>query len=80
MLLLVVPHLVGAPHPEVAMFAEQSPEAAAALEVLARQFIGATAIANAVLWVVLGLAGGWALPRILKSSEGMSSHFKTHSI
>ena len=79
-LLLVVPHLIGAPHPEVAMFAEQPPQAAAALESLAQQFIGATAIANAALWIVLGLAGVWALRRILKSSEDMSSHFKSHSV
>ena len=80
LLLLVIPHLVGAPHPEGAMFGEQPPEAAAALESLAQQFIGATAIANAALWVVLGLAGGWALRRILKSSEEISSHFKSHSV
>jgi cobalt transporter subunit CbtA len=79
-LLLVLPHFVGAPHPEGALFAEQPPEAAAALEGLARQFIGATAIANAVLWIVLGLAGGWALRRILESSEDMSSRFKSHSV
>lgn len=79
-LLLVVPHLIGAPHPESALFAEQPPETAAALEVLAQQFIGATAIANAALWIVLGLAGGWALRRILKSTEEMSSHFKSHSV
>ncbi|MGB5255375.1 MAG: CbtA family protein [Sedimenticolaceae bacterium] len=79
LLLLVVPHLIGAPHPEGTMFAEQPPEAAAALEALAQQFIGATAIANAALWIVLGLAGGWALRRMLKSTEETSSHFKSHS-
>jgi len=81
-LLLLVPHLVGAPHPEVGMFAEQPPEVAAALEGLAQQFIGATAIANAALWLVLGLAGGWALRRILESTKEVepSSHFKSHSV
>ena len=81
-LLILVPHFIGAPHPEGAMFAEQPPEAAAALEALAQQFIGATAIANAALWIVLGLAGGWALRRILTATGGeeMSSHFKSHSV
>lgn len=78
--LLLVPHLIGAPHPESAMFGEQPPQAAAALEVLAQQFIGATAIANAALWIVLGLAGGWALRRILASTGETSSHFKSHSV
>ena len=63
--LLIVPHLVGAPHPEGPMFAEQPPEAAAALEALAQQFIGATAIANGVLWLVLGLASAWSAKRIV---------------
>ena len=47
--LLVVPFLVGAPQPPTAMFADQPPAAAAELTRLARQFIGATAIANAAL-------------------------------
>ncbi|MCP5299437.1 MAG: CbtA family protein [Chromatiaceae bacterium] len=62
--LLIVPHLVGAPHPEGVMFPDQTPQAAAALELLARQFIGATAIANAVLWLALGLVSAWSVRRI----------------
>jgi cobalt transporter subunit CbtA len=65
--LLVVPHLVGAPHPEGAMFGEQPPVVAAELEQLAQQFFGATAIANAALWLVLGLASAWAVQRIVMS-------------
>lgn len=68
-LLLLVPHLVGAPHHEGALFAEQPPEAAAALESLARQFIGASAIANAALWIVLGVVGSWALRRMVGSID-----------
>ena len=68
-LLVLVPHLVGAPHHEGALFADQPPEAAAALEALAQQFIGATAIANAALWIVLGLVGVWALRRIVVSTD-----------
>jgi len=65
--LLVVPYMVGAPHPPAAMFAEQPPAAAAELAGLARQFIGATAIANVVLWLALGLASVWAVRRISPS-------------
>lgn len=65
--LLLVPHLVGAPRSATAPFAEQPSAAAAELEELARQFIGATALANAVLWLALGLASAWAVRRMMSS-------------
>lgn len=73
LVLLVVPHLVGAPHPATTMFADQPSVVAAELEQLAQQFIGATAIANAALWLVLGLASAWAVRRIVVSSGTKSS-------
>jgi len=66
--LLAVPHLIGAPEPP-ALFGGQSPSAVAELTKLARQFIGATALANAVLWLALGLASVWAARRIVSTSE-----------
>ena len=62
---LVVPHLVGAPHPEGAMFVGQSDEAVRALEVLAMEFFGATAIANFILWLVIGIGGAWSVSKII---------------
>ncbi len=73
-LLLIVPHLVGAPHAPGAMFAEQPPAAAAQLEQLAQQFIGATAIANLFFWLALGLAAAWSVRRIVASTR---SEFKS---
>jgi len=70
--LLVVPHLIGAPHTTTEMFAGQSPGAVAELEQLAHDFIGATAIANAALWITLGLASAWAVQRIV-SGPGSTS-------
>jgi cobalt transporter subunit CbtA len=67
--LVAVPHLVGAPEAPTAMFAEYPPAMAAELEVLTRQFFSATAIANAIQWLVLGLASAWAVRRMLKKSE-----------
>lgn len=46
--LIALPHLVGAPHPEVA--------GGSAPESLEEAFVAATLIANAVFWVVLGVA------------------------
>lgn len=62
--LLVVPHLVGAPPGPPDPFAGQSPAAAAELASLARQFVSATAIANAVLWLAIGLTSAWAVRKI----------------
>jgi cobalt transporter subunit CbtA len=70
--LLIIPHIVGAPHPEGHMFGDQPPAVAAQLEELAQQFIGATAIANAVLWVVIGLVAGWSVQRIIASMKSVA--------
>lgn len=66
--LLVVPHLVGAPHTATGPFAEYPPEAAAELAKLARQFVWATALANALYWLALGSASVWAVRRFLKEA------------
>jgi cobalt transporter subunit CbtA len=51
LVLLVVPHLVGAPHPAV--------PGGAAPEELAQAFIHATALANGVFWLALGGLTGY---------------------
>jgi cobalt transporter subunit CbtA len=66
--LLVVPHLVGAPHPATGPFADYPPPAAAELAELARQFVWATALANALYWLALGSASAWAVRRFLKEA------------
>ncbi len=63
--LLAVPHLIGAPQPPAGVIVDLSPQAIAQLAGLAEQFVGATAIANAALWLALGLASAWAVRRIL---------------
>jgi len=68
-LVIFLPYLVGAPHPDSAMFAGQTAEAASALEILAKQFIGATAVANAIFWIALGSLSVWAMQRISFAKE-----------
>lgn len=51
LVLLVVPHLIGAPHPAV--------HGSAAPEQLAQAFIHATALANALFWLTLGGLTGY---------------------
>lgn len=67
--LLVIPHLVGAPHLDGPMFPDQSSEAAEALENLAQKFVGATAIANVILWIVVGWLSAWSINRVLSLEE-----------
>ncbi|MDX8129977.1 MULTISPECIES: CbtA family protein [Methylomonas] len=54
--LLVLPHIIGAPHPEVAH--------ALAPEALQQQFVIGTAINNAVFWLALGALSGMALRKV----------------
>ena len=56
--LLVAPHLVGAPHPEVT--------GGLAPVALDRAFFAASAGANAVFWIVLGLAAFMAFGRLTR--------------
>ena len=66
--LLVVPYWVGAPHLASNPFADYPPAAAVDLTDLARQFVWATALANAFYWLVLGSASAWAVRRFLKEA------------
>jgi len=61
--LLAVPFVVGAPHLHGDAIVGYSPEAHAALEQLAQQFVWATAWVSVSFWISLGLAGGWAYQR-----------------
>ena len=63
-LIIAVPYLIGAPHPDGPMFLSQTLESARALEALAADFIYATALANAVFWLVLGSLTAWACSQI----------------
>ncbi|MFC5697697.1 CbtA family protein [Pseudomonas sp. GCM10022186] len=53
--LLVIPHVVGAPQPD--LHSSLAPEA------LAREFIAASLITNAAFWAVLGWAAAWLYRR-----------------
>ncbi len=66
-LVIAVPYLIGAPHPEGPMFLGQTPESTRALEALAADFVYAAAIVNAVFWLVLGSLVTWSGVRISRS-------------
>ncbi len=61
---IAAPWLVGAPQPQVHGFLHPDAQALAALTDLQAQFIYATAIANAVFWVILGGLTGYTAKRL----------------
>lgn len=73
LVLLPLPYLFGAPEADGPLFADHGPDAVAALEQLHTRFIIATGAVNAVFWVVLGVACGWAMRRWM-SVEQRPSH------
>lgn len=54
-LLLLMPHILGAPQPIVHGFVNTDPEAVKALTALWHEFIIQTSLANALLWLIIGL-------------------------
>ena len=53
-LLIITPHLIGAPQPEVHGFANTNPEAVSELTRLWHTFIVQTSLANGLLWLIIG--------------------------
>lgn len=54
-LMLLIPHLIGAPQPESHGFVNTDPEAINALTTLWHEFILQTSVANGLLWLIIGL-------------------------
>jgi len=72
-LLLVLPHLVGAPHLDGPEFTHPDPLAVETLISLHADFIVASALANLVFWGVLGLMSAWVLNRWVLKGIGRSA-------
>jgi cobalt transporter subunit CbtA len=62
---LLLPHLIGAPHPEVQGFVNSDTAAISALSQLEHQFLISTAWVNLVYWLVLGLISGLFAHKLL---------------
>jgi len=58
-ILLILPHLIGAPQPEQHGFSHPDPDAVLILMDLWQQFILQTSIANALLWLIIGATTGY---------------------
>ncbi len=58
-IILLIPHIIGAPQPEIHGFANTDTQAIEALTLLWHDFILQTSIANALLWVIIGALSGY---------------------
>ncbi len=59
LLLLVMPHLIGAPHPQVYGFLNQESATISTLSQLEQQFFLSTAWVNLIYWLILGATSGF---------------------
>lgn len=68
-LLLTIPHLLGAPQPEIHGFANTDPKAVEALTDLWHSFLFQTYIANALLWIIIGALSGFMTQKFIYSID-----------
>ena len=66
LLVIAIPHILGAPQPETHGFAHPDATSVTALESLAGQFEIATALVNGIFWVCLGLLCAIAINTLFK--------------
>jgi predicted cobalt transporter CbtA len=59
LVLLAIPHLLGAPQPDMHGFVHTDATAVTALESLAADFLWATAVANGIFWLIVGVTSGY---------------------
>ena len=71
LIFIVLPHIVGAPHPEVHGFLNQEQEAVSALSRLEQQFLISTAWVNLVYWLALGLLSGLFANKFLNGDASL---------
>ena len=69
LILIALPHILGAPHPEVHGFLHPDPKATEILNDLAVNFIWATAFTAATFWISLGAMSGYVSKRFLNGIE-----------
>ena len=68
-LMLVIPHLIGAPQPESHGFANPDSQAQMALNDLWQQFILQTSLANGLLWLIIGILSAFLTAKFIYSIE-----------
>jgi len=70
-ILLITPHLIGAPQPEIHGFVNTNQNAIVALTDLWHAFIVQTSIANALLWLMIGGLSGFCVTKYIYSIDNV---------
>ncbi len=73
-ILILLPHLIGAPAPEIHGFSHPDPHAVAILMELWQQFIIQTGIANALLWIIIGGSTGYLCRKFIDDNPLLQPH------
>lgn len=71
-IMIIIPHLIGAPQPEIHGFVNQDPKAIEALTQLWHEFIIQTSIANALLWLMVGGLSGYFFTKYIATIGDIS--------
>ncbi|NOQ16305.1 MAG: hypothetical protein GQ581_04530 [Methyloprofundus sp.] len=74
-ILLILPHLIGAPNPAIHGFSHPDPNAITVLMELWQQFIIQTSIANALLWIIIGLSTGYLCRKFIDDVSSLQPNF-----
>lgn len=72
LVLIMSPHIIGAPQPEIHGFINNSPQAIEVLTGLWYQFILHTSIVNLLLWLVMGTGAGFLVNKYIQPLEDKS--------
>jgi cobalt transporter subunit CbtA len=73
-ILLFIPHIIGAPQPEIHGFANTNPQAVEELTKLWHDFILQTSLANALLWIIIGGLSGYFTQKFIYSIDTLEEH------
>jgi len=68
-ILILVPHIIGAPQPEIHGFVNTDPKSIAELTLLWHDFILQACIANGLLWLIIGGLSGFLVEKFIYSLE-----------
>ncbi len=74
LILLFIPHIIGAPQPEIHGFANTNPQAVEELTRLWHDFIVQTSLANALLWIIIGGLSGYFTQKFIYSIDTLEEH------
>lgn len=71
---VILPHLIGAPAAKIHGFSHPDPIAVAKLTELWQQFILHTSIANALLWLIIGITTGFLCHKFIDNIPSLQSN------